>query len=236
MKEVQKFMPATKENVERHTLEHFDELFQSQKESKKKLFKGIEEMMPTDEHIKGYIKNKFLNPEYMSHHDTIIPDTGYDYYDIVKEIQGIQNEKLLIILLDKNKNILEHKIVKEGTENRLDNGRTYWDEFKYLLSNENAYYFITVHNHPNAISAFPSSGDIASAYNEAMLGNIFGVKALDSCIITEYDYYSQAEEDKSLQNNQKILYPTISKEVSNILFDKEQMLYRFIKRMVDGGL
>lgn len=232
----QKFIPPTKENIQEYKKFHYETLKNSHIEANKYLYQGIEECMPTDEEIDKFI-DKIYNPMNMYNHDTIVPGTNYDYYEFIKSIQDSPIELSMIILLDKNKKPFKSMVIEEGTETKVgDFEKPFHKMFACLLNEPKAKYFIHVHNHPNVIVCRPSSGDMSHTYNESMLGNIFRVKMLDSCIISEFDFYSQYQFEKDLDSKEKLLNSEPSEELKNKIQKSDKMLYRFLMRGWKNGL
>lgn len=229
-----RFIELSTENVDDYVVQNFDKLFTSQKKVVDKMFEGMDDLCPykNDNELKNMVMTKFLNPERMSNHVTVIPETNTDFYEHVKCIQDLDIENKLIILLDENKTILSSEIVEIGNETNVgDLDRPYCNVFSYVLSEPKAKYFITVHNHPKVIATFPSHGDMATAYNEARIGNLFNVKLLDACIISEFDFYSQYqyERNNNINDIQSILKAHAPTELYDVL-EKDKFLYRFLMR------
>ena len=214
--------------AEEYAKEKYMLLFNAEKEAYKRIFKGMEEFMPNDEAIKSHVE-KVLDVKNMSNHSTIVPGTEYDYYQFISCIQGADREHNIIVLLDKDKKPIASKITDVGDAVTVgDVDRPYSNVFKYILDHPEAHYFIHVHNHPYAIANIPSTGDKSITYAESILGDMFGVKMLDSCIISEFDFYSQCQAER--KDKKKLLKHNISDNLFSYIKREDSMLYRFLKR------
>lgn len=222
-----KFIEPTKENIEKYKEQYYQEYLREYIENSKLL----KELNPniTDESLTDFIDKSF-SPEGIVVHDTIVPGTNYDYYDLIKEIQAESIEKKMIVLLDKDKRPIGAKVVEIG------DARTVFDPegpmhsiFRYILENKNAKYFIDVHNHPRSVALKESIGDRVQTQKHLLLGNLIDVRLLDSCIINEFGYLSM------FTKSPEIFKPEITNEFAQNLKKKNAPLYYALKYAIEGG-
>lgn len=109
---------------------------------------------------------------------------------IAKKYCNILNDQtqecLIIIALNKKRNLISEKILFKGNEDELIFSSK--EIFRYLL-NENASCFYMIHNHLSG-SALPSSLDIYSTNRIKKDSGKIGLKLIDHLIISEREYYS----------------------------------------------
>ena len=228
------FIEPTVENIEDYRKEHFEIFKNNILEGNKRLFRHMPEYAPSDEENNAFFE-KIYNKDLLHNDEIVVPGTDYNYYEYIKDIQGSNVEKVVVVMLDKDKKPFDSKIVKTGEETIVkDDTRPYCDVFAYALSNPKCKYFIMVHNHPHCICCFPSSGDLAVTYNQTVLSKVFNVVMLDSCIISEFDYYSIYKNETN--EKEKTLYPIVDKDLMNEIAHKNNMLYRFLMRGTGEGL
>lgn len=192
-----KFIPATEKNIKIFKEKHFNVLLNDMKKENIKLYKNNPEEMPTYNELKEDLEWSFKCKN-MSNHQTIVPNTNFDFFTYIKNITNSEIENEMIILLDENKNIIGNKIVSNGTTiDVVDDEGPGHKVWKYILSNPNAKYFIHIHNHPRIIVAKPSLSDKFQMVRHKMIGNLFHVKLLDACIVSEFDFYSQFQHEQN---------------------------------------
>ena len=114
----------------------------------------------------------------------ITSESLYQRYAL--RLVGLTQEQLIIVILNKNKQIITEKVLYCGDENKIPiNPR----DILRLLMIHNGYYFYLIHNHPND-SFLPSQADIIfTRLIEEKAKNI-NVKLLDHIIISRKGYYS----------------------------------------------
>ena len=116
--------------------------------------------------------------------ETITSDNLYHRYAL--RLTGLSQEKLIIVILNKNKQIITEQTVYSGNENEIIvNPR----DLLRLIMIHNGYYFYLIHNHPNG-SYLPSRADIAFTKRIETKAKNINVKLLDHIIISKNGYYS----------------------------------------------
>ena len=99
---------------------------------------------------------------------------------------GQLQENFIIVILNKNKQIVYEKTLYKGNDSYLTISLR---DILRLLMLHNAYYFYLIHNHPNG-DAFPSESDISFTQKIQQKTERLGVKLLDHLIISQSGYYS----------------------------------------------
>lgn len=183
--------------------------------------------------------NKHMSAEYISKHDTVVPNTNIDIYEHIQKIQKDDIERYLVILLDENKKPITSKIVLEGTETGLPGHEIMAKAItEFLLSVPNAKYFIGAHNHPRTVGIVQSTGDQIQTWKNVMLGNMLGITMLDDCIVNLFGFYSYATDlrlnpklDKFNKEKQSPFEFSIyyDKELKQLM-KKDVILYSAIKK------
>ena len=120
-----------------------------------------------------YEENKAVTSEYL-----------YQRYAF-KLINSAQ-ENLIIVILNKNKQIIKEKVLYRGDDNKIP---VTYREILRLIMVHNGYYFYLIHNHPND-SFLPSKADIAFTKIIEGKATLMNVKMLDHIIISREGYFS----------------------------------------------
>lgn len=215
--------------VQSYIKEHSKTLIHNQQKLLKEVVGPVDNQM-----VEDYVYQKLLNPELMSQHQTIVPDSNIDIYEYLKDIQKSPIEKNLVILLDKNKIPVDFKITDIGDTSKVgDADRPYSNVMEFVLSNKKARYFIHAHNHPLTIGCFPSASDMAITFTESILGKIHQIELLDSCIISEFDFFSQAQYESQLEEKDCLLKQSIDYETLKTIKASNEYLYRFLSKIRD---
>ena len=108
------------------------------------------------------------------------------YHRYALSLVGQAQENFVLVILNKNKQIIFEKILYKGDE---DNMSVSPREIINLLVLHNGYYFYLIHNHPNN-SLSPSDSDIMFTEKINKRAEKIGVKLLDHLIIGQTGYYS----------------------------------------------
>ena len=116
---------------------------------------------------------------------------------------GSTQEELIIVILNKNKQVVNEKALYQGNDNEMP--INYRDILRLLMIH-NGYYFYLIHNHPNG-SFLPSDADIAFTKNIEEKAKHLHAKLLDHIIISNSGYYSFLHEKvlnhlKKRENNE----------------------------------
>lgn len=114
----------------------------------------------------------------------------YLYHRYALKMASLTQEQLVIVILNKNKQIVNERIVYRGNDNEIN--INYRDILRLLMIH-NGYYFYLVHNHPNGTLS-PSQSDIN--FTKTISEKARHVKAylIDHIIITKSGYYSLLHE------------------------------------------
>lgn len=110
-----------------------------------------------------------------------------DVYNLVKqELKDLNQEHLLVIYLNTNKEVIKKEVKYIGTFNQiiLQPREIMSEAFKY-----NAPAIIMVHNHPSGNST-PSDADHIATQKMFEIANIVGIQIFDHVIIGKNEYYS----------------------------------------------
>ena len=102
------------------------------------------------------------------------------------KLSSSTQEQLVIIILNKNKEIVREKILYLGDDNCV---KVNYRDILRLLMIHNGYYFYLIHNHPNN-SHEPSQADIVFTKKIDEKTRQINVKLLDHIIISKNGYYS----------------------------------------------
>ena len=114
----------------------------------------------------------------------ITSDSLYRRYSV--SLASLTQEVLIIVILNKNKQIIyEHTLYKGDDNNITINYR----DIMRLLFIHNGYYYYLIHNHPGN-SSYPSQADINFTKRIQEKTKEFNAKLLDHLIISRNGYYS----------------------------------------------
>ena len=124
----------------------------------------------------------------------VTSESLYQRYSL--RMLGLTQEQLIIVILNKNKQVITERVLYCGDENNIPINLR--DIFRLLMIH-NGYYFYLVHNHPND-SFLPSEADIAITKKIEEKTRYFNVKMLDHIIVSKTGYFSFLH-DRLLQEN-----------------------------------
>ena len=111
-------------------------------------------------------------------------DSLFHRYSI--SLAGLNQEVLIIVILNKNKQIIYENTLYRGDDNNLTINHR---DIMRLLLLHNGYYYYLIHNHPNA-SIYPSESDMVFTKKIMEKTKEFNAKLLDHLIISANGYYS----------------------------------------------
>ena len=115
--------------------------------------------------------------------------TSFYVYEMVKNsLDGIEQEVLGILVLDRDKKLITEKIIYKGTKDYI---KTSTRDILKILVLKNGKYFYIYHNHPDG-SLEPSDNDIAFTETIIKEAKRYGYYLLDHIIITKKGYFSFA--------------------------------------------
>jgi len=129
---------------------------------------------------------RLISPLYQSSEQLLDAKQVYNRY---KYLENYSQEVLLIVMLDRKRNILKEKVMYKGTSENFN------VEAKEILSEilvSKCSKFILIHNHPDG-DVFPSEEDIFTTSYIETSAEPFKLKLLDHIIIGKNDYYSLQE-------------------------------------------
>ena len=115
---------------------------------------------------------------------TITSEALYQRYAL--RLVGLTQEQLIIIILNRKKQVITEKVLYCGDDNNIPVNHR---DILRLLMIHNGYYFYLIHNHPND-SFSPSQADISFTKKIEKEAKHFDVKLLDHIIISRKGYYS----------------------------------------------
>ena len=132
----------------------------------------------------------------------ITSDSLYQRYSIT--LAKMAQEVLVIVILNKNKQIIYERILYQGDDSNI--GINCRDILRLLMIH-NGYYFYLIHNHPNN-TLFPSELDVTFTRRIREKAKLFNVKLIDHLIISQSGYYSFLhqrlfDERQKQKNNEK---------------------------------
>ena len=110
-------------------------------------------------------------------------------------LAGSPQEELIIVILNKNKQIINEQVLYRGDDNNIT--INYRDILRLLMIH-NGYYFYLIHNHPNN-SFLPSEADVSFTKRIEEKARQIHVKLLDHIIISKSGYYSFLQEKLNSQ-------------------------------------
>ena len=102
---------------------------------------------------------------------------------------GRENETVIMVSLDGNRNVLSSEILKEGGRNAADLDIS---RLVTAAAGSGASAVILAHNHPNGLS-LPSEDDIIMTKKAEKALKTVGIKLLDHMIIANSSFSSMAE-------------------------------------------
>lgn len=108
------------------------------------------------------------------------------YHRYALKLASLSQEQLIIVILNKNKQIITEKILYLGDDNCV---KINYRDILRLLMIHNGYYFYLIHNHPNN-SCYPSEADVTFTKRIDDKTKHINVKMLDHIIISKDGYYS----------------------------------------------
>ena len=132
--------------------------------------------------------NRMYDPNSMSNH--ALKSGGVDLRQACEMIRRKELEHLVYIVLDGERNILGY-IVAEGHEYDIGNEVIQAASRKLICDYPEAKEVIMMHNHPHLVVAEPSFLDGRMAMKIKVALDLFGIKLIDDCVVTEVDFYSR---------------------------------------------
>ena len=114
----------------------------------------------------------------------ITSESLYQRYAL--SLVGQNQENFVLVILNKNKQIIFEKVLYKGDDSNLVISPR---EIIHLLILHNGYYFYLIHNHLNN-TLLPSESDISFTEKMNRKAEKIGVKLLDHLIIGQNGYYS----------------------------------------------
>lgn len=160
-------------------------------------FKGLKEakavkLLAVAEIAKRINEKQVINSE---ENAPVTSDSLYRRYSF--RLLGSTQEQLILVILNKNKQVINEKVLYRGDDNSIS---VNFRDVLRLLMIHNGYYFYLIHNHPNN-SFLPSEADVTLTKKIAEKANMLHIKMLDHIIISKSGYYSFLHE--KLLNHEK---------------------------------
>lgn len=145
--------------------------------------KSIELLKSIKELIEEYLTEKIKDKNILSDPHAVINFAK-------SQLNGAQNEKLIIIYLNTKNEVINHECHSEGT---VDQSLVYPRRIIKSCLDNNAAGLIIIHNHPSG-HCYPSKEDGILTKKIKDCCAMIDVKLLDHIIIGNNDYYSFQEE------------------------------------------
>lgn len=132
------------------------------------------------------IARRINEKQILRQEETATVSSEYLYRRYFLKLSSESQEQLVIVILNKNKQIINEKILYIGNDGEI--AVNYRDILRLLMI-KNGYYFYLVHNHPNNTFE-PSKADITFTKKISEKASQINVKLLDHIIISKDGYYS----------------------------------------------
>ena len=132
------------------------------------------------------IAKRINEKQILRQEETATVSSEYLYRRYFLKLSSESQEQLVIVILNKNKQIINEKILYIGNDGEI--AVNYRDILRLLMIH-NGYYFYLVHNHPNNTFE-PSKADIAFTKKIDAKTRSINVKLIDHIIISKDGYYS----------------------------------------------
>lgn len=138
--------------------------------------------------------HKRLNVKSIENEESQFIDSDYLYQKYSSRLENANQEVLILVLVNKRRNIIREATLYKGTENDvIFSYKEMWRE----LFIHNAYGFYLIHNHPNNL-ANPSKKDILFTGEIIRESRRIRIPLIDHLIIGDDGYYS-------FEKNKKIM-------------------------------
>ena len=149
-------------------------------------FKGLKKakalsILATCEIAKRINEKQVFNSE---ENAPITSDILYRRYSL--RLASSSQEELIIIILNKNKQIVNEKILYQGDDSHIAINQR--DILRQIMIH-NGYYFYLIHNHPNN-TLLPSAADVSFTRKIEEKARHIHAKLLDHIIVSKAGYYS----------------------------------------------
>lgn len=149
-------------------------------------YKGLRKVGPLKLLATFEFYKRLISPLYQSSEQLLDAKQVYNRY---KYLESYNQEVLIVVMMDKKRNILREKLLYKGTHENFE------VDAKEILSEiivSGCSKFILIHNHPDG-DILPSDEDIfVTSFIETSAAN-FKLKLIDHIIIGKNDYYSLQE-------------------------------------------
>ncbi len=188
-----------------------------------------------EENYRANTLKSAYHAECVYRHPCAIFGTDIDLYDTVSCLQGLDHHEFMIITLGEDHRVLDRHVFVMNEEKDMTH---YQDDMfgilSYLVTQKEAYYFITVHNHPHYINASPTVSDDYCTMKLSSIGNLMGIKMIDACIITDFDFYSKAQYQDNHPETPRVIRAKLSKKIEEDIFQEDFLQYHIIHNMLNG--
>lgn len=149
-------------------------------------YKGLRKVGPLKLLATFEFYKRLISPLYQSSEQLLDAKQVYNRY---KYLESYNQEVLIVVMMDRKRNILREKLLYKGTHENFE------VDAKEILSEiivSGCSKFILIHNHPDG-DILPSDEDIfVTSFIETSAAN-FKLKLIDHIIIGKNDYYSLQE-------------------------------------------
>lgn len=151
-----------------------------------KTFKGLKTVNALKLAAVSEISKRMNQRRHLIHEEKSEINSESLYQRYALSLNDQTQENLVLVILNKNKQIVYETTLYKGNDNALIISSR---EIIRIILLHNGYYFYLIHNHPND-TFYPSKADIAFTKNINNKAKKVGVKLLDHIIISDKGYYS----------------------------------------------
>ena len=154
-------------------------------------FKGLKEAKALKLVAALEVAKRINEKQHLLEEENTLINSESLYKRYALSLDHLNQEMLVIIILNKNKQIVYEKILYQGNDANIS---VDFRHIIHLLVIHNAYYFYLIHNHPNN-TGYPSKNDINFTEKMIRKARNINVELLDHIIITQQGYYSFLHEE-----------------------------------------
>ena len=154
-------------------------------------FKGLKEAKALKLVAALEMAKRINEKQHLLQEENVVVTSESLYKRYAMSLDHLKQEVLVIIILNKNKQIVYEKILYQGNDANI---AVDFRHIIHLLVIHNAYYFYLIHNHPNN-TGYPSETDIDFTNKMIQKARNINVELLDHLIISQRGYYSFLHEE-----------------------------------------
>ena len=163
-------------------------------------FKGLKEAKALKLVAALEMAKRINEKQHLLQEENVVVSSESLYKRYAMSLDHLKQEVLVIIILNKNKQIVYEKILYQGNDANI---AVDFRHIIHLLVIHNAYYFYLIHNHPNN-TGYPSETDIDFTNKMIQKARNINVELLDHLIISQRGYYSFLHEELFSNEPKKI--------------------------------